>query len=83
MEKIVQLIDNQIKDIEIVNFEKFVLYTNLKIRKYVNLGKSKKGKMKRLYLWKQTNNESELLEGVDYNTLQVSVYKKIIITHEN
>lgn len=39
--------------------------------------------MKRLYLWKQTNNESELLEGVDYNTLQVSVYKKIIITHEN
>lgn len=82
MKAIVHLIGKEIKDVEVKNFEKFVLYTNLKLKKNVVVGKSKRGKMKRLYLWHQDDNKSELLEGVDYNMLQVSVYKKIIITHE-
>lgn len=76
------LIGYKIKDIKVINLEKYKLYSNLKLLDYLTLGKTQGGKWKRLYLFKQNNKYSELLEGVDYNTLQVSVYKKIIIKHE-
>ncbi len=82
MKGIEQLIGFKIKDIKVTDLEKYKLYSNLKLLNYLNLGKTQNGRWKRLYLYKQNNKYSELLEGVDYNTLQVSVYKKIIIEHE-
>lgn len=76
------LIGYKIKDIKVTNLEKYKLYSNLKLLDYLTLGKTKQGRWKRLYLYKQNNKCSELLEGVDYNTVQVSVYKKIIVEHE-
>lgn len=82
MKGIEQLIGFKIKDIKVIDLEKYKLYSGLKLLDYLNLGKTKQGRWKRLYLYKQNNKYSELFEGVDYNTLQVSVYKKIIIEHE-
>ncbi len=82
MKGLVELIGKKIDSIQVTDFDKFIFYSGLKLKKYINLGLSKQGKMKRLYLFKQTKTYSELLEGVDYNTLQTSVYKKITIRHE-
>ena len=82
MKGLVELIDKKIDSIQVENLEKYTLYSGLKLKKHINLGLSKQGKMKRLYLFKQTNNYSELLEGIDYNTLQTSVYKIITVKHE-
>jgi hypothetical protein len=82
MKGLVELIGRETDSIQVTDLEKFTLYSGLKLKKYINLGLSKQGKMKRLYLYKQTKTYSELLEGVDYNTLQTSVYKKITVKHE-
>lgn len=68
-----------IKEILVEDFNKYLLYTGLKNKEHTVVGRTIKNRIKRLYLNKKDSNEAELLEGVEYNQFQVSVYKKIIV----
>lgn len=68
-----------IKEILVEDFNNYVLYTGLKNKENTVVGRTTKNRIKRLYLSKKDSNEAELLEGVEYNQFQVSVYKKIIV----
>ena len=77
---VILLLNKVIKSLKVENYNKYLLYKNLKVKKNVIVGRTVKGNIKRMYLHKLEDNTAEILEGIEYNQFQVSVYKKITVS---